>query len=141
VFSFCSRTFIDADRTTSITAFGGGGGGVGTAGGNGFYPENYVAQQQHRHGMVDDSNGGLLFCTGFPVSAAAEPQHIRLQSPPLHRLNHRNRNLHHNGQQRYENTAGTWHAFITVVWRLIKMALSCAASLARPNACCEYYAR
>lgn len=86
---------------------GAAGGGVGGGGGaNGFYPETYSAQQQHRHGM-DDNNGGSgggLFCSGFPALVASEPQHIRLQSPPLHRLNHRNRNIH---QQQYENTAGT----------------------------------
>lgn len=95
--------FADVDRAASITMFGGGvvGGHQNLSllgsGGNGntsnFYTEHF-GHQQHRH-QVDDT--GSLFSSSYPVSVTSEPQHIRLQSPP-HRLNHRNRNLHHNQQ-------------------------------------------
>jgi hypothetical protein len=66
--------------------------GVNSNGASSFYSENF-GQQQNRH-QLDD-----MFSSAYPVPpVASEPQqHIRLQSPP-HRLNHRNRNLHH-GQQ------------------------------------------
>ncbi|XP_015377633.1 PREDICTED: ETS-like protein pointed, isoform P2/D, partial [Diuraphis noxia] len=93
----------DIDRASSISMFGGGNQhltSLHNTGGNNnnsnFYHENFVQHQQHRH-QVDDNSG--LFSSAYPVPAASEPQHIRLQSPP-HRLNHRNRNLHHN--QQYE---------------------------------------
>ncbi|KAE9533806.1 hypothetical protein AGLY_008885 [Aphis glycines] len=92
----------DVDRAASIPMFGGGNQHVSSlhntssnSNNSNFYHENFVQHQQHRH-QVDDNSG--LF-SSYPVPAASEPQHIRLQSPP-HRLNHRNRNLHHN--QQYE---------------------------------------
>jgi len=95
--------FADVDKASSIPMFGGGNQHLsslnntsGNSNNSNFYHENFVQHQQHRH-QVDDNSG--LFSSGYPVPAASEPQHIRLQSPP-HRLNHRNRNLHHN--QQYE---------------------------------------
>jgi len=95
--------FADVDRASSIPMFGGGNQNLsslhntsGNSNNSNFYHENFVQHQQHRH-QVDDNSG--LFSSGYPVPAASEPQHIRLQSPP-HRLNHRNRNLHQN--QQYE---------------------------------------
>jgi len=100
---FLIYIFTDIDRASSIPMFVGGNqhlSSLHNTGGNNnnsnFYHENFVQHQQHRH-QVDDNSG--LFSSAYPVPAVSEPQHIRLQSPP-HRLNHRNRNLHHN--QQYE---------------------------------------
>lgn len=93
--------FVDVDRASSTTTFGGGAvgghqnlhGSSGNGNTSNFYSEPF-GHQQHRH-QVDDT--GSLFSSSYPVPATSEPQHIRLQSPP-HRLNHRNRNLHQNQQ-------------------------------------------
>lgn len=113
--------FTDADRAASIAMFGGGQhlSSLHSSSDNcsdnsntsNFYSDSF-AQQQHRH--QTDENGGLLFSSAYPVPIAPEPQpHIRLQSPP-HRLNHRNRNLHHNRQ--YES--GTWSPVYTYIYTI-----------------------